>query len=108
MSESISIAVTVIGILLELLAVIGLARLMDAEIPKVTFLVCTAAGGLMIVVVISGVFWGIEPILIGCLVLGLLPGTSLAAFGIRALVQRLNRRAVNPPAPTPDAEAESN
>jgi hypothetical protein len=76
MNESISIAVTTLGIFIELLVVIGLARLVDAEIPKRTILVGTAVG------------LGIISLTIG----GLIPGTSLAAYGILALVRWLNRR----------------
>jgi len=96
MREIISISATALGILLELLTLVGLARLIDAQIPKRTLLVCFGAGlGVSTLVVVSvavGLAWGIEPILVACLLLALLPGTSLAAYGILALIQWLNRR----------------
>jgi len=96
MREIISIAATALGVLLELLALIGLARLIDAQIPKRTLMLCFGAGigvsSLVVVSVVVGLAWGIEPILIGCLLFGLIPGTSLAAYGILMLIQWLNRR----------------
>ncbi len=96
MNESVSIAVTVLGIFLELLAILGLSRLMDVEIPKRTILVCTAAGigiiTLTVVIFIAASVWGVEPFLVGCLLLGLVPGTTLAAYGILALTRWLNWR----------------
>jgi hypothetical protein len=71
MGDTVSIAAVILGVFLELLAVVGLARLMDAQIPKSTCLVCAAG--------------------LGTLLLALLPGL-VAAHGILALVQWLNWR----------------
>jgi hypothetical protein len=90
MNESVSIFVTVLGIFLELLALIALARLLDAEIPKLTVLVCLALAIAIPGMTVFVLAWGIEPLLIGVLLLGLIPGTSLAAYGIWALVRWIN------------------
>jgi hypothetical protein len=96
MSEISSIFATALGILMELLALIGLARLLDAPIPKRTLLICFSVGiGLASLIVSSvavGLSWGVEPIVVACLLLALIPPTSLGAWGILATVQWFNRR----------------
>jgi hypothetical protein len=96
MDEGVSIAATILGALLELLAVIGLAHLMDAQIPKRTCQICAAAGlgitGLAAAVAIVGSIWGAEPLWLGVVLLALAPGPLLAACGIWALIQWVNRR----------------
>jgi hypothetical protein len=92
MHDSVSISVTVLGIFLELLALVALARLLDAEIPKLTVLVCLAGAIAVPAMTVLVIAWGIEPLLIGAVLLGLLPGTSLAAYGIRTLVRWINVR----------------
>jgi hypothetical protein len=92
MSETVSIAATALGILVELLAVILLARLLDSQIPKKTLMACFGIGTGLSILIAVGFAWGLEPILIGCLLLALVPGTSIGAYGILVLVRRLNWR----------------
>jgi hypothetical protein len=99
MTESLSIAITVLGIVLEVLAVIALTRLLNVQIPRREILLCAAAGigipSLAAAIVVAGLIWGIEPILTGTLLLALLPGTALGAYGIRALVLWINCRSAS-------------
>jgi hypothetical protein len=96
MIEIFSIFATALGILVELLAMIGLASLLDAQIPKRTLLICFGVGiglaGLIVTSVVVALAWGVEPIAVGCLLLALIPPTSLGAYGILAVVQWFNRR----------------
>jgi hypothetical protein len=102
MSEGVSIVLAIIGVLLELLAVFGLARLLDVQIPKPTVLLCAAVGAGILAIVVGGLIWGIEPILTAFLLLALVPATSLGACVILALVRWINspsdsRRGARPP-----------
>jgi hypothetical protein len=97
MTDVISTAATVLGILLEMLAMIGLARLFDADIPKRAMLATAgfaiAIPVLTIASVAAGLIWGIEPTMIAAaILLFLLPGTAVSAYGIWALVRWLNCR----------------
>ena len=96
MTEIFSIFATSAGVLMELLAMIGLARLLDAQIPKRTLLISFSVGiglaALIVGSVVIGWAWGLEPLAMGCLLLALIPPTSLGAYGILAVVQWFNRR----------------
>ena len=112
MEDALSVLTTIFGVFLELLAMIGLARLSDADLPIRTMLVTAACAitilSLAFVSLVVGLIWGTEPLMSGAAILLLLPGTSLAAFGILKLVRWLNwrdnpgRQQFNPPPPTPD------